>query len=74
MKLQQGLEGCSVQILVRLRAGRRFYTDPSGPPARTGRPRRHGSKFNCKDRNTWLQPAAECASEDAGYGTVRVRA
>ena len=21
-----------------------------------------------------LQPAAECASEDAGYGTVRVRA
>src|SRR3954454_15536793 len=44
VKLQQGLEGSPCQILVRLRAGRRFYGDPSlaGPPARTGRPRRHG--------------------------------
>jgi hypothetical protein len=42
VKLQQGLEGCPCQILVRLRAGRRFYADPSlaGPPAHTGRPRR----------------------------------
>jgi hypothetical protein len=37
VKLQQGLEGYPCQILVRLRAGRRFYADPSlaGPPART---------------------------------------
>jgi hypothetical protein len=42
VKLQQGLEGCSCQILLRLRAGRRFYADPSlaGPPAHTGRLRR----------------------------------
>jgi hypothetical protein len=71
--LQQGLEGCSMQSLVRLRADRCFYPDPSGSPARTGRPRRPGSAFNCKDPNTRLQPAAEFASEDAGYGTVRVR-
>ena len=29
VKLQQGLEGSPCQILVRLRAGRRFYGDPS---------------------------------------------
>jgi hypothetical protein len=42
VKVQQGLEGTPCQILVRLRAGRRFYADPSltGPPAHTGRPRR----------------------------------
>ena len=42
VKVQQGLEETPCQILVRLRAGRRFYADPSlaGPPAHTGRPRR----------------------------------
>ncbi len=42
VKVQRGLEGSPCQILVRLRAGRRFYADPSlaGPPAHTGRPRR----------------------------------
>jgi len=37
VKLQQGLEGSPCQILGRLRAGRRFYADPSlaGPPAHT---------------------------------------
>ena len=29
VKVQQGLEGSPCQILVRLRAGRRFYGDPS---------------------------------------------
>jgi hypothetical protein len=40
VKLQRGLEGSRCQILIRLRAGRRFFGDPSlvGPPARTGRP------------------------------------
>jgi hypothetical protein len=40
VKLQQGLEGSPCQILVRLRAGRRFYGDPSlcDPPAHVGRP------------------------------------
>ena len=76
VKLQQGLEGCPCQILVRLRAGRRFYADPSlaGPPAHTGRPRRHGPKMKCKDPSTWPEPSAEYACEDAGYGAVRVRA
>jgi hypothetical protein len=76
VKLQRGLEGCPCQILVRLRAGRRFYGDPSlaGPPAHTGRPRRHGPKIKCKDPSTWPEPSTEYTCEDSGYGTVRVRA
>jgi hypothetical protein len=76
VKLQRGLEGSACQILVRLRAGRRFYGDPSlsDPPAHIGRPRRHGPKMKCKDPSTWPEPSAEYACEDAGYGAVRVRA
>ncbi len=76
VKLQQGLEGCSCQILVRLRAGRRFYGDPSlcEPPEHIGRPRRHGPKMKCNDPSTWPQPSAEHQCEDPGYGSVRVRA
>jgi hypothetical protein len=76
VKVQQGLEGYPCQILVRLRAGRRFYADPSlaGPPAHTGRPRRHGPKMKCADPSTWPEPSTEHACEDAGYGAVRVRA
>lgn len=76
VKLQQGLEVCPCQILVRLRAGRRFYADPSlaGPPAHTGRPRRHGPKMKCADPSTWPEPSTEYTCEDASYGAVRVRA
>jgi len=76
LKVQQGLEGWPCQILVRLRAGRCFRADPylAGPPAHTGRPRRHGPKMKCKDPSTWPEPSAEHACEDAGYGAVRVRA
>src|SRR5918993_1742212 len=76
VKLQQGLEGCPCQILVRLRAGRRFYGDPSlsDPPAHVGRPRRHGPKMKCNDPSTWPEPSAEHRCEEAGYGSVRVRA
>ena len=76
VKLQQGLEGCPCQILVRLRAGRRFYGDPSlsDPPAHVGRPRRHGPKLKCNDPSTWPEPSAEHYCEDNGYGSVRVRA
>ncbi len=77
VKLQQGLEGSPPgQILVRLRAGRRFYGDPSlsDPPANIGRPRRHGPKMKCNDPSTWPDPDHEHACEDSGYGNVRVRA
>jgi DDE superfamily endonuclease len=76
VKVHQGFGNARAQILVRLRAGRCFYADPSlcGPPASTGRPRRHGPKMKCADPSTWPKPSAEFACEDPGYGRVRVRA
>jgi hypothetical protein len=61
VKLQRGLEGSGCQILVRLRAGRRFYADPSlaCPPAQTGRPRRYELKMKCSDPSTWPEPSTE---------------
>jgi hypothetical protein len=76
VKLHLALEGSACQILVRLRAGRRFYGDPGlcDPPAHIGRPRRHGPKMKCNDPSTWPQPSSEHVCEDDGHGTVRVRA
>ena len=76
VKVQRALEGSPCQILLRLRAGRRFYGDPSlcEPPEHIGRPRRHGPKMKCSDPTTWPEPSAEHRCEDAGYGAVRVRA
>jgi DDE superfamily endonuclease len=73
MQLQQSLEGCRAQILVRLRAGRCFYADPLAP-AWTGRRPRHGPKLDTKDPNTWPTPSGEHRLEDPAYGMVRVRA
>ena len=76
VKVQQGLEGSPCQILLRLRAERRFYGDPSlcDPPQNIGRPRRHGPKMKCSDPSSWPEPSAEHRCEDAAYGSVRVRA
>jgi hypothetical protein len=76
VKVQRAVEGSQCQILVRLRAGRRFYGDPGlcDPPANMGRPRRHGPKMKCYDPSTWPEPSAEHTCDDAGYGSVRVRA
>jgi hypothetical protein len=70
VKVQQGLEGSPCQILLRLRAGRRFYGDPSlsDPPENIGRPRRHGPKMKCSDPSSWPDPSAEHHCEDAAYG------
>jgi hypothetical protein len=72
VKIQRELEGSPCQILVRLRAGRRFYGDPSlsDPPEHTGRPRRHGPKMKCNDPSSWLEPSAEDHCEEAGYGSL----
>jgi hypothetical protein len=74
VQLQRGLTGRRAAVLVRLRAGRCFYADPVGPPARTERPRRHGPKLDTKDPETWPTPTAEHHCEDPAYGSVRVRA
>jgi len=62
-------------VLVRLRADRCFYADPPPrPPGSTGRPRRHGAKFNCADPATWPAPTATLVCQDDQYGTVTVQA
>src|SRR5205809_1126216 len=64
-----------VAVLVRLRADRCFYADPPPPPpGKTGRPRRHGAKFNCADPATWPVPTATLACQDDQYGSVTVQA
>ena len=67
-----------VAILVRLRSGRCFYTDPPAylgkASGRGGRPRRHGRKFTCEAPQTWWAPSDEHTEEDWQYGHVRVRA
>jgi hypothetical protein len=73
VQLTQALGDAHAAILVRLRAGRCFYADPTSQP-RTGRPRRHGHKFACDMPQTWLPPDEDLTVEDAQYGTVRVRA
>src|SRR5437660_1091674 len=56
--LADELAGENAQILVRIKGDRVFYADP---PARAagvrGRPRRHGTRFDCKKPATWGPPA-----------------
>jgi len=73
VQLTQALGDTRAALLVRLRAGRCFYADPTAQP-RTGRPRRHGHKFTCDAPASWPTPADELTVEDEQYGTVRVRA
>jgi hypothetical protein len=74
-QLSLDLAASSVAVLVRLRADRCFYADP--PPrasGSTGRPRRHGAKFNFADPTTWPAPTATLHTNDDQYGTVTVHA
>jgi hypothetical protein len=75
-QLTLDLADARVAVLVRLRSDRCFYADP--PPAarspRGGRPRRHGTKFNCADPATWPTPTATLSTTDDQYGSVTVQA
>lgn len=70
-----GEAGGRVAVLVRLRRDRCFSADPVPVPRpQGGRPRRHGTKFACRDAETWWVPAADHQAADDQYGQVRVRA
>jgi hypothetical protein len=62
-----------VCLLVRVRAGRCFYADPTSQPP-TGRPRRQGAKFVCAEPTTWPAPTDQWSSEDPQYGHVQLQA
>ena len=73
--LTHGLAGQRAAVVIRLRKNRRFFRDPPPrAPGTTGRPRRHGAPFACKDERTWGIPDAELVTADPVYGQVRVRA
>ena len=74
-QLTLDLADAPAAVLVRLRSDRCFYADPPPrPPGSTGRPRRHGAKFNCADPTTWPAPTATLSCRDDQYGTVTVKA
>jgi hypothetical protein len=74
-QLTLDLADAPAAVLVRLRSDRCFYADPPPrPPGSTGRPRRHGAKFNCADPATWPTPTATLTCQDDQYGTVTVHA
>ncbi len=73
VQLSLALANLPVCLLVRLRAGRCFYADPTAQP-HTGRPRRHGMKFVCDDPATWPTPTATWTVTDPDYGQICLQA
>jgi hypothetical protein len=74
-QLTLDLAEAPVAVLVRLRSNRCFYADPPPRgPGSTGRPRRHGAKFNLADPTTWSAPTTTHVVVDDQYGTVTVKA
>jgi hypothetical protein len=75
VQLSVGLSDVDVQIVVRIRDDRKFFTPPPPPrPGRGGRPRRHGDRFSCADPGTWPAPDAVHRCDDDQYGHVDVQA
>jgi hypothetical protein len=69
VQLSLALADLPVGLLVRLRAGRCFYADPTAQLP-TGRPRRHGRKFVCDAPATWPIPSATWTVVDPDYGQI----
>jgi hypothetical protein len=72
VQLGLALSGQPICLLIRFRAGRCFYADPTSQPP-TGRPRRHGAKFVCDNPATGPTPADVWAATDPQYGRVRLQ-
>jgi hypothetical protein len=72
VQLSLALADAPICLLVRLRAGRCFYADPTCQRP-TGRPRRHGAKFVCDDATTWPEPADQWSTDDPQYGQVQLQ-
>jgi hypothetical protein len=74
-QLTLDLAGAPAAVLVRLRSDRCFCADPPPrAPGSTGRPRRHGAKFNCADPSTWPAPTVTLHTSDDQYGMVTMPA
>jgi hypothetical protein len=75
VQLSVELADTTAQVVVRIRDDRKFFARPQPPPpGRKGRPRRHGTRFSCKDAGTWPAPQVRYRCDDAQYGRVEVMA
>jgi DDE superfamily endonuclease len=75
VQLSVGLADMPVQVVVRIRDDRKFFTPaPPRRPGQHGRPRRHGDRFSCTDPATWPAADAVHTCDDDQYGHVDVRA
>lgn len=69
------LADTGVDVVVRIRDDRVFYTDPGAhDPGTVGRPRRHGDRRGCAEPDSWPRPDHESITTDDRYGTVHVTA
>jgi DDE superfamily endonuclease len=75
VQLTVGLSDLEVQVVVRIRDDRKFFTPaPPRRPGQRGRSRRHGDRFSCADPATWPPPDAAHVCHDIQYGRVYVQA
>jgi hypothetical protein len=79
VQLSVGLSGVAsgvdVQIVVRIKNDRKFFTRPAPRrPGVGGRPRLHGDRFSCTDPATWPTPDVTLSCRDDTYGRVDVAA
>lgn len=82
LHLTEELRGENVQLLVRIRGNRKFFTRPPRTnlghelprPPEGGRPPLHGKAFRLRDSNTWAEPDCEYRTENHLYGRMRAQA
>jgi hypothetical protein len=73
--LGHGLADIRAQVVVRIASTRVFHPDPAPRPSgTTGRPRRHGPRFELSDESTWPVPDTELTTSARRYGNVKVTA
>lgn len=82
LHLTQELKGENVQLVVRIRSDRRFFTRPPRSdlgrelprPPEGGRPPLHGAALKCPDTSSWPDPDYLYRSEHPRYGRLEARA
>jgi hypothetical protein len=59
--------------LMRLRPNRCLWTAPPPTPAKKGRPRKHGDKFQLSDPETWPTPLETLEIDDQKWGLIEIK-
>lgn len=72
--LAHTLADAPVQLLVRVRSDRVFYSAPSPVRPRYGRAPKRGARLVCADPETWPAPDDQISAHSPRYGAVRVTA